>query len=423
MTSSKKPTATCKARSCPKNYRKDFPIFDGNKFVYLDSAATSQKPKCVIDAISDFYLKSNANPYRGVYELSARATECLNSARQKVANFINAKKEEIVFTKNATESLNLVAYSYGLNNIKKGDEIVLTILEHHSNLVPWQMVAKKKGATLKYLYLDKNLQISKRELSKITEKTKVVAVTSMSNVLGSVVDVKEIVKKAHKMGAVVVCDCTQSVAHFPLDVKDLDVDFAFFSAHKMYGPLGVGVLFGKSNLLKDMKPFLFGGDMIEYVNEQTTSFSTLPHKFEAGTQNVADIVGLGVAIDYIQKIGYDKITILEHQLYEYAVTELSKLPYIELYLPKGKRCGVLSFNVKGVHAHDVSSILDMHNVCVRSGNHCAQPLLKFLGLDSTCRISFGIYNNKKDVDLFIAALKDVYKTFEKYINKSNWRRE
>ena len=408
-------------KSCSKSYKKDFPIFDGQQFVYLDSAATSQKPKCVIDAISCFYCKKNANPYRGVYELSAMATECMNTARQKVAKFINAQFEEIVFTKNATESLNLVAYSYGLNNIKRGDEIVLTILEHHSNLVPWQVVAKKKGATLKYLYLDKNLQIPKSELSKITEKTKVVAVSAMSNVFGCVINVNKIVKKAHKVGAVVVCDCTQSVAHLPLDVKSLDVDFAFFSAHKMYGPLGVGVLYGKSNLLKDMKPFLFGGDMIEYVNEQTTTFSALPNKFEAGTQNVADIVGLGVAIDYIQKIGYDKIAMHEQDIYDYAVSKLSKLPYVELYLPKGKCCGVLSFNVKGVHAHDVSSILDMHKVCIRSGNHCAQPLLKHLGLDSTCRISFGIYNNKKDVDLLVTALTDVYKTFEKYIHKDNWR--
>ena len=392
-----------------KNYKKDFPLLSGKEIVYLDSAATSQKPSCVISAMQKYYEEDNANPYRGVYALSQLATEKYNSARRVVADFIGAKDDEIVFTKNSTEGFNLIAYTYGLASLKKGDEIVLSIMEHHSNLVPWQMVAQKTGATLKYMYLDKNLQLPSSEIDKIGSKTKIVAITAMSNVLGSVPSVKKIVTRAHKVGAVVVCDATQIVAHKKFDVKKLDVDFACFSAHKMYGPLGIGVLYGKKQLLDNMPPFMFGGDMIEYVGEQSTSFASLPNKYEAGTQNVAAAVGLESAIKYINDTGFDKIAEHESALYSYAVQELQKLPFVELYIPKGECMGVISFNIKGVHAHDVSSILDSKNICIRSGNHCAQPLLKSMGLDSTCRISFGLYSNKSDIDKLVSALKLAYK--------------
>ena len=400
-----------------KNYKKDFPLLSGKEIVYLDSAATSQKPSCVISAMQKYYEEDNANPYRGVYALSQLATEKYNSARRGVADFIGAKDDEIVFTKNSTEGFNLIAYTYGLASLKKGDEIVLSIMEHHSNLVPWQMVAQKTGATLKYMYLDKNLQLPSSEIDKIGGKTKIVAITAMSNVLGSVLSVKKIVTRAHKVGAVVVCDATQIVAHKKFDVKKLDVDFACFSAHKMYGPLGIGVLYGKKQLLDNMPPFMFGGDMIEYVGEQSTSFAPLPNKYEAGTQNVAAAVGLESAIKYINDTGFDKIAEHESALYSYAVQELQKLPFVELYIPKGECMGVISFNIKGVHAHDVSSILDSKNICIRSGNHCAQPLLKSMGLDSTCRISFGLYSSKTDIDKLVSALKLAYKMFAKYLSK------
>ncbi len=400
-----------------KNYKKDFPLLSGKEIVYLDSAATSQKPSCVISAMQKYYEQDNANPYRGVYALSQLATQKYNSARSVAADFIGAKDDEIVFTKNSTESFNLIAYTYGLASLKKGDEIVLSIMEHHSNLVPWQMVAQKSGATLKYMYLDKNLQLPSSEIDKIGSKTKIVAITAMSNVLGSVVNVKKIVARAHKVGAVVVCDATQIVAHREFNVKKLDADFACFSAHKMYGPLGIGVLYGKKQLLDNMPPFMFGGDMIEYVGEQSASFASLPNKYEAGTQNVAAAVGLESAIKYINDTGFDKIVEHESRLYSYALQELQKLPFVELYIPKGECMGVISFNIKGVHAHDVSSILDSKNICIRSGNHCAQPLLKSMGLDSTCRISFGLYNNKSDIDKLVSALKLAYKMFAKYLGK------
>lgn len=402
-----------------KNYKKDFPLLEKENVVYLDSAATSQKPEQVIKDIQSFYTECNANVHRGVYGLSVKATEKFSNARHSVANFLNAKEDcEIVFTKNATEALNLVAYSYGLQNIKKGDEIVLSIMEHHSNIVPWQMVAKQKGAVLKFLYLDKNYGISKSELNKITTKTKVVGIVSVSNVLGTKNDIKSVVSAAHKVGAVVVADITQSVAHEAFDVQKTNVDFAVFSGHKMYGPLGIGVLYGKKALLENMPPFLMGGDMIEYVEEQSTTFAPLPTKFEAGTQNVAGAVGLASAINYINSVGYKNIKTNEDCILNYAIKELKKLKFIELYLPpKEKHAGVISFNIKGVHAHDVSSFLDAEGVCVRSGNHCAQPLLKFLKLDSTLRISFGIYNTKQDVDKLVLALKKTYSKFEKYLGR------
>ena len=397
--------------------KKQFPIFENSDVVYLDSAATSQKPKCVLEAMQKFYQTENANPYRGAYGLSVTATESYNKTRKAVAKFINAKfAEEVIFTKNATESLNLIAYSYGLDNLKKGDEIVLSIMEHHSAIVPWQKVAKEKKATLKYLYIDKNFEIPAQEIEeKITDKTKVVCVLSVSNVLGAKNDLQKIIEKAHSVGAIVVVDLSQSVAHSQTDVQKLDADFAAFSAHKMYGPLGLGVLYGKRDLLDQMKPFLAGGDMIEFVYEQETTFAPLPNKFEAGTQNVAGAIGLEKAIDFINEIGLKNIEKHEKILAEYAYAKLSKLPFVEVYSSGKNLTSVLSFNNKKVHPHDVASFLDNKEICVRSGNHCAQPLLRFMGIDSTCRISFGIYNTKDDVDKLIVALKEIYAKFEKYI--------
>lgn len=403
------------------NFKDEFPILQERKISYLDSGATTQKPQCVIDAIESYYKECNANPHRGAYSLSIEATEKYESTREKIAKFINARnREEIIFSKNATESLNLIAYSYGLDNLKKDDEVVLSIMEHHSNLVPWQYVTKKTNSKLKFMYINKDYELSKEEIeSKITDKTKVVGITHVSNVLGTINNVKEIIKYAHKKGAVVIVDASQSIPHMKIDVQDLDADFLVFSGHKMFAPLGIGVLYGKKELLNKMTPFLMGGDMIEYVYEQNTTFAPLPNKFEAGTQNVEGVIGLGAAIDYIEKIGYKEIQNVEAAITKYAVNELSKLDFLELYITPHleNHSSVISFNIKGVHPHDVASILDSNGVCVRSGNHCAQPLLRYLGMDSTCRASFSIYNTKEDVDNLVEALKKAYKMFEKYINK------
>lgn len=403
------------------NFKKDFPIFENRDISYLDSGATSQKPQYVINAIEEFYKKFNANPHRGAYSLSLEATEQYENTREKIAKFINARnKEEIIFSKNASESLNLIAYSYGLSNFKQNDEVVLSIMEHHSNLVPWQFVTKQTNSILKYMYINNEFELSKEEIeSKITDKTKVVGITHISNVLGTINNVKEIIKYAHKKGAIVIVDASQSIPHTKVDVQDLDADFLVFSGHKMFAPLGIGVLYGKKELLNKMPPFLMGGDMIEYVYEQNTTYAPLPNKFEAGTQNVEGVVGLGAAIDYIESIGYETINKVEQEVTEYAVNELSKLNFIEMYVTPNKQnhSSVVSFNVRGVHPHDVASILDVNGVCIRSGNHCAQPLLRYMGMDSTCRASFSIYNTKEDVDKLVDALNKTYKMFEKYINK------
>ena len=403
------------------NFKEDFPIFKNRDIAYLDSGATAQKPQIVIDAINNFYDKFNANPHRGAYTLSVEATAVYEDTRAKIAKFINAKHpEEIIFSKNASESLNLLAYSYGLDNLKKGDDVVISIMEHHSNLVPWQFVTQKTGSELKYMYINDEFELSKEEIeSKITDNTKIVGITHVSNVLGTINNVKEIIKYAHKKGAVVIVDASQSIPHMKIDVQDLDADFLVFSGHKMFAPLGIGVLYGKRELLNKMNPFLMGGDMIEYVYEQKTTFAPLPNKFEAGTQNVEGVVGLGAAIDYINSIGYDKIQEHDREIVEYAREKLSKLDYLDIYMTPNaeNHSAVISFNIKGVHPHDVASILDLENVCVRSGNHCAQPLMRFLDIDSTCRASFYIYNTKEDVDRLVAGIEKTYKMFEKYINR------
>ena len=402
------------------NIKNDFPLLQNRDIAYLDSGATSQKPQEVIDAIENFYKNFNANPHRGAYTLSQEATEIYEDTRTKIAKFINAKhREEIIFSKNATESLNLIAYSYGLEKIQKDDEIVISIMEHHSNLVPWQKVAKTKGAKLNYMYINDNFELSDEEIeNKITDKTKIVGITHVSNVLGTINNVEKIIKYAHKKGAIVVLDASQSIPHMKIDVQALDTDFVVFSGHKMLAPLGIGILYGKREILNNISPFLMGGDMIEYVYEQDTTFASLPNKFEAGTQNVEGVVGLGAAIDYIEKIGYDAIQEKEHEILKYAREELRKLDFLDLYLTNTDEhhSSVISFNIKGVHPHDVASILDSEKVCVRSGNHCAQPLMRYLGIDSTCRASFAFYNTKEDVDKLVIALEKAYNMFKKYIN-------
>lgn len=399
--------------------KKDFPLLENENITYLDSGATTQKPIQVIKAVEEFYQKYNANPHRGAYSLSVEATEQYENTRTKISKFINAKhREEIIFSKNATESLNLIAYSYGLDNLKKDDEVVISIMEHHSNLVPWQKMTKQTGSKLNYMYINENYEITDEEIeNKITDKTKIVGITHVSNVLGTINNVKKIIKYAHKKGAIVIVDASQSIPHMKIDVQDLDADFLVFSGHKMLAPLGIGVLYGKREILNKMTPFLMGGDMIEYVYEQETTFAPLPNKFEAGTQNVEGVIGLGAAIDYIENLGYDKIQEIEHEVISYARQELSKLDYLTLYTTPNEEnhSSVISFNIKGVHPHDVASILDSEGVCVRSGNHCAQPLMRFLGIDSTCRASFYIYNTKDDVNKLVKALDKAYNMFKNYI--------
>ena len=397
-------------------YLRDFPILqtkmNGRPIVYLDNGATPQKPETVIRAVADYCTYCNANPHRGAYELSVKATDIYERARVRTQQFIGAARpEEVVFTKNATEALNLVAYSYGLANVREGDEIVITISEHHSNIVPWQFVAKSRGAVLKYIYLGEDGNLSEADIAQqITERTKIVAVTQVSNVLGLVNDVRAVADRAHAVGAVVVVDGSQSVPHIKVDVQAMDADFFAFSGHKMLSPMGIGVLYGKYNILDAMPPFLFGGDMIDYVGEQETTFAELPAKFEAGTQNVSGASGLIAAIDYLDKIGFDRIEAIERDLLSYALPQLRELPFVELYgcdSTRGNKTGIITFNVKDVHPHDVSTILDSYGVAIRAGHHCAQPLMRYLGQNATCRASFYLYNTHEDIDQFIAALKKV----------------
>ncbi len=392
----------------------DFPalqiIEKGKRLVYLDSAATAQQPQAVLHATTHYYEHNHANPHRGVYALGARATAVHENARKAVAKFINSDPDEVIFTQNTTESLNLIAYSYGMEFLKEGDEIVLSVAEHHSNLVPWQRVAKAKGAVLSYLYPDKSGRISHDELvKKISSKTRLVAIAQVSNVLGVKAPVEEIVKLARQSGAVVVLDCAQSIPHIPVDVKKLGVDFAAFSGHKLYGPMGVGVLYGKKELLEKMPPFLSGGDMIQSVHEQNTTYAEVPRKFEAGTRNVGGEAGLEAAINYINSIGYPKIIAHEQALMNYALESLSSLPYVTIYgsTHADSRYGVISFNVKEVHPHDVASILDADGVAVRAGHHCAQPLMEYLKITACCRASLAVYNTTEDIDTLISGISNV----------------
>lgn len=400
--------------------RNDFPILkekvNGKQLVYLDNAATTHKPIKVVKAIENYYKKLNANVHRGAHYLSVVSTEAYDKARETVRKFINAEHfEEIIFTKNTTESLNLLAYSYGMNFIDRDDEILISISEHHSNLIPWQRVAKARGAKLKYIYLNSEGRINLEEVkSKINHKTKIVSIAQMSNALGTIHPIKEISKIAHDNGAIVVVDGAQSVPHMKVDVRDLDVDFLVFSGHKLMAPMGIGVLYGKRDILNKMPPFLYGGDMIEYVEEQDSTFAEIPYKFEAGTQNVEGAIGLMAAIEYIEEVGLEYIKKREEDLTSYALKKLKEIPYVNIVGPLDmkNRGAVISFNIEGVHPHDVATIMDSYGVALRAGHHCAQPLMKYLKLNSTDRVSFYFYNTKEEVDIFIDSLKNVRKWLE-----------
>ncbi|MCR5156043.1 MAG: cysteine desulfurase [Butyrivibrio sp.] len=392
-------------------YRKDFDILSAGDYIYFDNAATSQRPRQVLEAVTDFYKNANANPMRGLYDWSMEATRLYEEARSLVADFIGGVSgEEIIFTRNTTESLNLVAYSYGLENVGEGDEIVITVMEHHSNMLPWQMVAREKGAKLIYLEPDEEGIISKSEYeSKITDRTKIVAIGHVSNVMGITNPVKEITAYAHSKGAVVVVDGAQSAPHMAVDVKDIGCDFFAFSGHKMMAPMGIGVLYGRKELLLNMKPFLTGGEMIEYVTREDATYAELPHKFEAGTVNAAGAVGLAEAIRYIREVGFEAIEAQELKLTTLLMEGLAKLPYIKVYGSKdpAKHCGIVTFTMEGVHPHDMASVLNDDKVCIRAGHHCAQPLMQFIGAGSTSRASVYFYNTEDEVKEFLDKLSKV----------------
>lgn len=399
-----------------KEIRKDFPYLDaakvGKDVIYLDTAATSQKPIQVIEAVDSYYKYKNANPHRGAHFLSWVATEAYENGREVVKNFINAKsRNEIVYTKTTTEAMNLLAYSYGLDNLKAGDEILITILEHHANLVPWQMVAKATGAKLVYAYLKDDASLDYEDLrSKINDKTKIVSVTGASNVTGEIINVKKIISWAKEVGATTIVDAAQLIAHKKIDVEDLDCDFLVFSGHKIYAPMGIGVLYGKYDLLDKLKPFNLGGDMIEYVYEDYSTFAKPPLKFEAGTPNVGGVLGLVEAIKYVEELGFDKIHSHEMELTHYAYDLIKDIENIKIIHPTSAEEGALiSFTFDDIHPHDIATILDSKNIAVRSGHHCAMPLHTYLGISATARASFAIYNTKEEVEIFAKSLREVRK--------------
>ncbi|HEU5139440.1 MAG TPA: cysteine desulfurase [Bacillales bacterium] len=392
-----------------REIKKQFPILNqevnGHPLVYLDSAATSQKPQTVIETVNRYYRELNSNVHRGVHTLGTRATEAYEGAREKVRRFINATStEEIVFTRGTTVSINTVAYSYGDANVAEGDEIVITPMEHHSNLIPWQQLAKRKGAVLKYIPLQEGGTITLEDVEKtVTDKTKVVALAHVSNVLGTINPIKEIAAISHRHGAVLVVDGAQSVPHMEVDVRDLDCDFYAFSGHKMTGPTGIGVLYGKKALLEDMEPVEFGGEMIDFVEYYDSTWKDLPWKFEGGTPIIAGAVGMGAAIDFLTEIGMDAIRDHEHELADYALERMSAIEDIEIYGPK-ERAGLVTFNLKDIHPHDLATVLDAEGIAVRAGHHCAQPLMKELGVSATARASFYLYNSKADIDSLVNGL-------------------
>ena len=396
------------------NYRKEFPIFQNVENHYLDTAATSQKPKRVLDRIIEYYEKYNGNPGRGSHTLSIGASELLNDARETVKKFINAEKtEEIIFTKSTTESINLIAYSYGMEFINEGDEIVLGISNHHANIVPWQFVAKKKKAKIKYVDLDDYGQFDLNDLKyKLSDRTKIISVSGVVNVTGVIQPVKEIIEAAHRRNIPVLIDAAQSILHFRHDVQEWDADFLVFSGHKLFAPMGIGVMYGKKDILDKMPPFLYGGDMIEFVTEQDSTFAPLPNKFEGGTQNVEGAVALKEAINFIEEIGYEKIDRIEKDLVMKALFEIKRLGFVETYCTENvEKTGIIAFNVKGVHSHDVAFILDSYHVAVRSGHHCAQPLMNYMDIQSCCRVSFSIYNDDEDIAKLIEGLKKIKEVF------------
>ena len=399
--------------------RADFPLLDqqvnDEPLVYLDNAATAQRPTPVLKRVLDFYQTDTANVHRGVHTLAERATADYEAARDKVQKFIHAnKREEVIFTKGCTDSLNLVAATYGEQNIQAGDEIVISIMEHHSNLIPWQQLAIKKGATLKYIGLTKEGELDMADAAaKVTDRTKIVAVTHASNVMGTVTPLKQLAKLAHEHGAIIVGDGAQAVPHMKVDVTDLDVDFYAFSGHKMMSPTGIGVLYGKQALLEAMPPYQYGGEMIGSVTEQESTWAALPYKFEAGTQNIAGAVGLGAAIDYLTAIGMDRIEAHERELVQTVLPQLLAIEGLTVYGPTdpAKHTGVISFNLGHLHPHDLATALDMEGVAVRAGHHCAQPLMNYLGLEASARASFYLYNTAADAEKLVSALKEAKEFF------------
>ena len=399
--------------------REDFPILkrqvNEKPLVYFDNAATSQKPNSVIDTIDQYYRDYNANIHRGIHKLAEQATLAHEEAREKVAKFINAKRSgEVIFTRNATEALNLVADSWGRANVGKGDKIVLTIMEHHSNIVPWQLLAEEKGARVEFIKIDENGELRQDEVHEvIDDSTKIVCVTHVSNVLGTINSVRDIGRVAHRFGALFLVDAAQSVPHMPVNVQDIDCDFAAFSGHKMLGPMGIGVLYGKAEVLEDMPPFLVGGEMIREVHTTGASWKDLPYKFEAGTPNVSGAIGLGAAVDYLQNIGMTNVFDHEKEITSYALARMKEVEGLVIYGPMNvdHRVGVISFNLGDIHAHDLASILDEDGIAIRSGHQCAQPLMEFLQVPATSRASFYIYNTKAEVDVFIEALEKARKIF------------
>lgn len=399
--------------------REDFPILQqmvhGKPLVYLDSAATSQKPESVIRALDTYYRTTNANIHRGIYQLAEQATEEYEAARKKVQKFINAKSwREIIWTRNATEAINLVAYAYGRANVHAGDEIVISVLEHHSNIVPWQLLAQEKNATLKHIPVDGQGQLALDDLENlITAKTKIVAVTMMSNVTGAITPLDKIIARAHHVGAIVVVDAAQGAPHLPLDVRALDADFVAFSGHKMLGPF-VGVLYGKRALLEAMPPFLGGGDMIRQVHLQESSWNDLPHKFEAGTPAIAEAIAFGTAIDYLNALGMENVRAHEIELTQYALNKLQEVPTLRVLGPTdiAQRGGLAAFEMENIHPHDIAAVLDRDAICIRAGHHCAQPLHDFYNLPATARASFYIYNTPEEIDQLVASLQNVRKLFK-----------
>lgn len=409
---------TALERIAANPYKKDFPLLASKPdVVFLDSAATAQRPQCVLRAIEDFYTNMNANPLRGLYSLSAEATEAIDKARGIVAEVIGGQKREVVFTRNTSESLNMVAKSFAASILKPGDEVAITIMEHHSNLIPWQEVCKQTGAQLVYLYPSAAGEISDEEIaSKIGPATKIVSVAGISNVLGVELPLKKFADAVHANSGYLVVDAAQSVPHIPVNVAELQADFLAFSAHKVFGPFGIGVLWGRAELLETMEPVYTGGEMIDSVTTEGATWAPIPHKFEAGTQDAAGIYATGVALDYLfNTVGLEAVAQREHELVVYALNNLRKLDFVDIVGAGDPALthGVISFNVRGVHPHDVASILDMHKVCIRAGHHCAQPLLAWLETENLacCRASIAFYNDKADIDAFIAGLKEVKRLF------------
>lgn len=397
-----------------KKIRNDFPIFKDDKLVYLDNAAMALKPKCVIDAVDNYYARYGVNVHRGVYGLSYEATELYENARDTIANFIGAKREEIIYTRGTTSALNLVAQSYGMEFIEAGDEVITSELEHHSSHMPWFNVCKKKGATLKYIPLNEEGRITVEAFKKVISKnTKVVALNYVSNVMGYISPVKEIIKIAHEYGAVVIVDGAQAVPHMNVNVKELDCDFLAFSGHKLCGPTGIGILYGKKELLEKMPPIEFGGDMADEVSKDDQTYKAVPYKFEAGTPIIAGAIGLAEAIKYISHFGMDNILAHEKHLHDFAVSEISKLDGITVY-NKTAETGIIAFNIDGVHPHDAASVFDNSHVCIRAGHHCAQLITKWLDVVGTVRASFYIYNDEEDVLKFVEALKEARDFFTKF---------